>query len=100
MFSPNTSGHPGAFPFRQQLAKPVFAQSFPFPNQGSLNKKISLRTTVARCVFYPTKIPDSGIFWRALEWKMLVHYVTIWNILGHLVYVLYGNIVFFTVVIW
>jgi hypothetical protein len=44
-------------------------------------------------VYFKTQNPNLGIFWRALEWKMLVCFITIWNILqpfgkiyGHLVY--------------
>jgi hypothetical protein len=43
-------------------------------------------------VFFKTKNPNLGKFWRALEWKKLVNYMAIWNILrpfgifdGHLV---------------
>jgi hypothetical protein len=43
-------------------------------------------------VCFQTKNPNSGKFWRALEWKMLVLFIFIWNILqsfgifcGHLV---------------
>jgi hypothetical protein len=30
---------------------------------------------------FPTNNPNLGIFWSALKWKMLVHFVVIWNIL-------------------
>jgi hypothetical protein len=33
-----------------------------------------------------------GLFWRALQWKMLVHFMTIWNILRSLG-VFYGRLV-------
>jgi hypothetical protein len=43
-------------------------------------------------VYFQTKNPNLGKFWRALEWKMLVYFMVIWNILrpfriyyGHLV---------------
>jgi hypothetical protein len=31
-------------------------------------------------VFFQTKYPDLGKFWKALEWKMLVDFIAIWNI--------------------
>jgi hypothetical protein len=43
-------------------------------------------------VCFQTKNPNYGKFWVALEWKMLVYFMIIWNILrsfgifyGHLV---------------
>jgi hypothetical protein len=30
-------------------------------------------------VYFQTKNPNMGKFWRALEWKMLVYFMTIWN---------------------
>jgi hypothetical protein len=45
-------------------------------------------------VHFHNKNPYLGIFWRALEWKMLVYFMPIWNILrsfgifyGHLKYI-------------
>jgi hypothetical protein len=32
-------------------------------------------------VYFQTKSPNLGKFWRALEWEMLVYFMTIWNIL-------------------
>jgi hypothetical protein len=32
-------------------------------------------------VYFQTKNPNLGKFWRALEWKILVYFMTIWNIL-------------------
>jgi hypothetical protein len=29
-----------------------------------------------------TRIPNLGIFWMALEWKLLVYYITIWYFSG------------------
>jgi hypothetical protein len=51
-------------------------------------------------VYFQTKNTNLGKIWRALEWKMLLHFMTIWNIFwsfwnnlwpfgivcGHLVY--------------
>jgi hypothetical protein len=43
-------------------------------------------------VCFQTKNPNLGKFWRAFEWKMLVYFMAVWNILrsfgifyGHLV---------------
>jgi hypothetical protein len=32
-------------------------------------------------VCFQTKNPNLGKFWSALEWKMLLYFMTIWNIL-------------------
>jgi hypothetical protein len=32
-------------------------------------------------VYFQTKNPDLGKFWRALQWKMLVYFMDIWHIL-------------------
>jgi hypothetical protein len=48
--------------------------------------------------YFQTKNPNLGKFWRALEWKMLVHFMTIWNILRPFD-VINGRLVWF-VVIW
>jgi hypothetical protein len=44
-------------------------------------------------VYFQTKIPNSGKFWRALECKMLVYFMTVWYnlwpfviVCGHLVH--------------
>jgi hypothetical protein len=36
-------------------------------------------------IFSDQKNPDLDKFWRALEWKMLVYFMKIWNVCGHLV---------------
>jgi hypothetical protein len=53
-------------------------------------------------VCFQTKNPNLGKFWRALEWKMLLYFMIIWNILwpfgmmyGSLVYVVCGHLVYF-----
>jgi hypothetical protein len=40
-------------------------------------------TTKQGCqiVYFQNKNPNLGKFWRALEWKMLLYFMTIWNIL-------------------
>jgi hypothetical protein len=32
-------------------------------------------------VSFQTKNPNFGKFWRALDWKMLIYFMAIWNIL-------------------
>jgi hypothetical protein len=32
-------------------------------------------------VYFQTKNPNLGKFWRALHWKRLVYFMAIWNIL-------------------
>jgi hypothetical protein len=49
-------------------------------------------------VCFQTKNPDLGKFWRALEWKMLVYFMTIWNILWPFG-IIFGRLVKF-VAIW
>jgi hypothetical protein len=49
-------------------------------------------------VYFQTKNPNLGKFWRALEWKILVYFMTIWNILLQLG-ISYALLVQF-VVIW
>jgi hypothetical protein len=53
-------------------------------------------------ICFRTKHLNLGKFWRALEWKMLVHFMVIWNILwsfGIYIYIyIYG--LGYVVVIW
>jgi hypothetical protein len=32
-------------------------------------------------VYFQTKNPNSGKFWSPLDWKLLIYFVAIWNIL-------------------
>jgi hypothetical protein len=32
-------------------------------------------------VYFQTKNPNLGKFWRDLDWKMLIYFMAIWNIL-------------------
>jgi hypothetical protein len=32
-------------------------------------------------IYFQTKNPNLGKFWRALKWKMLTYFTAIWNIL-------------------
>jgi hypothetical protein len=62
---------------------------------------IFLQKNIEGCqmVCFQTKNPNSGTFWRALEWKMLVYFMVFWNILRSFgTYILwpFGNVV----VIW
>jgi hypothetical protein len=40
------------------------------------------RSSLQGCqmVYFQTKNPNLGKFWRALEWKLLVYFMVIWNI--------------------
>jgi hypothetical protein len=53
-------------------------------------------------VYFQTENPNLGKFWRALEWKMLAYFLTIWNILwpfgkiyGRLVWVVCCDLVYY-----
>jgi hypothetical protein len=47
---------------------------------------------------FQTKNPNLGKFWRVLQWKILVYFMTIWYILRPLE-IFYGHLEYF-VVIW
>jgi hypothetical protein len=49
-------------------------------------------------VCFQTKKPNLGKFWRVLQWKILVYFMTIWSILRPLE-IFYGHLVYF-VVVW
>jgi hypothetical protein len=49
-------------------------------------------------VCFQIKNPNLGKFWRFLQWKRLVYFLSIWSILLPLE-IFYGNLVYF-VVIW
>jgi hypothetical protein len=38
-------------------------------------------TQGCQMVSFQTKNPNLGKFWRALDWKMLIYFMAIWNIL-------------------
>jgi hypothetical protein len=46
-------------------------------------------------VYFQTKNPNLDIFWRAAECKMLVYFMTIWNILRPCG-IIYGRLVYFS----
>jgi hypothetical protein len=49
-------------------------------------------------VYFETKLPNLGKFWRALKWKMLVHFMAVWDILWQFG-VFYGHLVIYVMVI-
>jgi hypothetical protein len=49
-------------------------------------------------VYFHTKNPNLGKFWMFLEWKMLVNFMAICNILGPFG-IMYGRLVYF-MTIW
>jgi hypothetical protein len=50
-------------------------------------------------VCFQTQNPNLGKFCRALEWKMLVYFMVIWNILRSFG-IFYGNLVMLWLHIW
>jgi hypothetical protein len=54
---------------RASYAKSKFMNQFHFQKQG------------CQMVYFQTKNPNLGKFWRALDWKMLIYFMAIWNIL-------------------
>jgi hypothetical protein len=60
---------------------------------------LRLRNRVARCyMYFQTKNPSSGKFWRVLQLRMLIYFMGIWFIL-HPFALFYRHLVYF-VVIW
>jgi hypothetical protein len=49
-------------------------------------------------VYFQTKNPDLGKFWRGLDWKMLFYFMAIWNILR--TYGIYFDNLAYFVFIW
>jgi hypothetical protein len=47
-------------------------------------------------VYFQTKNTNLGKFWRALQWKILVNFITIWSILLQLG-IFYDHLVYFVV---
>jgi hypothetical protein len=48
-------------------------------------------------VCFQTKNPNFGKFWRVLQWKILVYFMSIWTFLGPLE-ISYGHLVYFEVI--
>jgi hypothetical protein len=53
-------------------------EGFANPADTNVSRDERLATLM---VCFQTKNPNLGKFWRALEWKMLLYFMTIWNIL-------------------
>jgi hypothetical protein len=61
--------------------------------------RLMVNSQGCQMVCFHSKTPNLGIFLRALEWKMLVYFLALWNVLrqfglfcGHLVILLYSDI--------
>jgi hypothetical protein len=79
-FFTNSSGHPVlCTPAASARSRRIFSRSDLFPGKFSKSFFI-VRSRVARG-FFQTKNTNMGKCWRASERKMLVHVMTIWNIL-------------------
>jgi hypothetical protein len=67
----------------------------------NLRKRFRSKVSTQGCqmVYFKTKNPNLGIFWRALEWKMWYIIRPFGIIYDHLVYVIFGRLVQF-VIIW
>jgi hypothetical protein len=50
-------------------------------------------------VYFLTKNPNLGKFWREFFWKMVVYFVTIWNTLQTFG-IIYGRLVLFVVILY
>jgi hypothetical protein len=50
-------------------------------------------------VCFQTKNPNFGKFWRVLQWKILVYFMSIWTFLGPLE-ISYGHLVYFVVIMY
>jgi hypothetical protein len=61
-------------------------------------KKISHGVQGCQMVSFKTKNLNLGKFWRILDWKMLIYFMAIWNIL-HTFGIFYDHLVHF-VFIW
>jgi hypothetical protein len=54
------------------------------------HRAVTARHRGCQMVYLQTKNPNLGKFWSGLEWKMLVHFMTIWSIL-RLFGIIYGR---------
>jgi hypothetical protein len=50
-------------------------------------------------VYFQTKNPKLGKFWRVLQWKMLVYFMAIWYILWSFC-IFHGTLVYFVVILY
>jgi hypothetical protein len=56
-------------------AKIMFRVNRPY---GSRDRVLHGYRQGCQMVYFQTKNPNLGTFWRALEWKMLVYFMAIW----------------------
>jgi hypothetical protein len=70
----------------------MFRVNRPFSCHGKMDgggtksdSKVARRVQGCQMVYLQTKNPDLGNFWRTFEWKVLVYFMTIWNIHANLV---------------
>jgi hypothetical protein len=47
---------------------------------------LSARKQGCQMVYFQTKNPNLGKFWRSMQWKMVDYFIAIWSIFCHLVY--------------
>jgi hypothetical protein len=61
------------------------------------NHKSCLPTDLQGCQManFRTKNPTLGKFWRVLQWKMLVYFMSVWSILWPVVYILWPFGIFY-----
>jgi hypothetical protein len=87
-FFTNTSGQPSektskvaSHVTNKYMAQRLHSRSEYIP------KGACIYTRVARWYMFIAKNPNLGIFWMALDWKMLVYFLYFWNTYGHLIYI-------------
>jgi hypothetical protein len=68
------------------------------PAKPSITTAVITERKGCQIVCFRTKNPDVGVFWRALDWKVLKYFVSIWNILQTFG-IFYDHLVHF-VLIW
>jgi hypothetical protein len=75
--APSSSGHPDS------LANFLWKLEKSFCEEASSEREALTTRLEQGCqmVCFQTKNPNLGRFWRALEWKMMVYFMVIWNIL-------------------
>jgi hypothetical protein len=78
--------------------------SYPSPRLAVIDRRlfifVSLLPSDQGCQMacFLTQNPNLGKFWKALYWKMFIHFMAIWNILWRFG-IFYDNLVYF-VFIW
>jgi hypothetical protein len=67
--------------------------------EEATHKNLNCCETGCQMVYFQTKNPNLGKFWRALEWKMLLYFMIIWNF--NLPFgIIHGRLVYLCIVIW